>query len=376
MRTEYYLFIGMIMSFLLTACSSKDGDIDSDITHFAYQETENGKWGIMSTEGEIVVPPTFQNVPTVVTDDMFFVPRQDGTYELHSINEPEKIIDANYTDVTNFSDGKAFVTREGENISCIDKKGNVLFTLSQDIETAFNFLNKKRASIINKEGRWGYIDMNGKVIIPCKYLFSTPFTHNYAIAVEDDKTAYLIDSNGNKITTVNADKQQETLLLIQENLSSWMGDVNNGIIPYVADGGFGLKTIEEKIIISASPKYKLITSFINGYYVYRTEKGYGVMDKNGKEIIKDKYPLISDFNLNNNGIFIACIDNKWGILSINNEKLLCPFEYDYITAISKSSSYFIGIKNQVIYLITKNGSIKRQFKQINATIKGIIERNV
>ena len=375
MKTKYFLFIGMIISFFLSACGNTNGNNSSEVTHFAYQEVENGKWGFMSVEGEVVVQPTFQGMPTPVTDDMFFVPRQDGTYELHNINEPEKIINANYTDVSSFSEGKAFVTRKGENISCIDKKGNILFALSQDIKTAFVFLNK-RSLVINEEEKWGYVDINGKIIIPCKYFFSTSFMNNHAVVVEDEENIYLIDDNGNKITAVNADNKPETFFSIKDNLVAWAGDINNGVIPYVADGGFGLKNAENSIVVPANPKYQLITSSIYGYYIYRTENGYGVMDGTGKEIIKDKYPVISNFNLNNNGIFTACIDDKWGILSINNEKQLCPFEYDYITAISNNSSYFIGMKNRMFYLITKNGEIKKQFKQIGTTIKVNVSQNI
>lgn len=375
MRTKYFLFIGMIISFFLSACGNTSANNSSEVTHFAYQEAENGKWGIMSVEGEVVIQPTFQGMPTPVTDDMFFVPRQDGTYELHNINEPEKIINANYTDVSSFSEGKAFVTRKGENISCIDKKGNILFALSQDIKTAFVFLNK-RSLVINEEEKWGYVDINGKIIIPCKYLFSTSFMNNHAVVVEDEENIYLIDDNGNKITAVNADNKPETIFSIRDNLVAWAGDISNGVIPYVADGGFGLKNAEKNIVVPANPKYQLITSSIYGYYIYRTENGYGVMDGTGKEIIKDKYPVISNFNLNNNGIFTACIDDKWGILSINSEKQLCPFEYDYITAISNNSSYFIGMKNRMFYLITKNGEIKKQFKQISTTIKVNVSQNI
>lgn len=370
MKTKYFLFIGMIISFLLSACSSKD----SGMTHFAYQETENGKWGIMSVKGKVVIPPTFQDMPTPVTDDMFFVAREDGTYELHNINEPEKIVGTNYINVTNFSEGIAFVTRKGESISCIDKNGNTLYQLPQYI---------KRVSIptegifyaVNDKDKGGYINMQGKIIIPFQYDAGSPFVNGYAVALKyKEKSAIVIDKNGNKITSINADTKESTFDAILSNYIMLEIGVYNDIVPYAADGNFGLKNIHEKALLPANSQYKAISRSCGGYCVYQTSNGYGIMNDSGKILIKDKYSVIGSCNTNNNGMFIASIDDKWGILSMD-ERQLCPFEYDYIESLL-NSPYFIGIKEQTSFLITKTGEIKRQFKQAFFTIDDIVESDI
>lgn len=379
MKTKYFLFIGMIISFLLSACGNTSTNKNREgITHFAYQETENGKWGIMSVEGEVVVQPTFQGMPTPVTDDMFFVPRQDGTYELHNINEPEKIINANYTDVSSFSEGKAFVTKQGEGISCINKQGNILFQLPQDINCIHSF-TAGMALVVkgsNHDCRFGYIDERGKMKTSFSYSLASQFINGYAIVMEigDDDNVYIIDHNLNKMTNINADNEEETIDVILEKFLLWYLGMDEKAIPYVANGGeFGLKNLKGEILLTANSRYKNIASLQNGYCAYQTDEGCGIMDYAGNMLIKEKYSVIAP-NINKSKTFIACIDDKWGIVSMDG-KQISPFNYDFIIGVPNSSNY-LSIKNNTFFLITNIGKIKGQFNKINLEIIPVIESNI
>lgn len=366
MKTKYFLFIGMIISFLLSACSSKD----SGMTHFAYQETENGKWGFMSTEGEIVVPPTFHGMPTPVTDDMFFVPKEDGTYELHNINEPEKVINANYTGITSFSEGKAFVIQGTENILCINKTGDILYELPSDIIMASTFSNGRVIIAKNDNEiaaiKYGYIDKKGEMIIPCDYLSATGFSNNFAVVAKANTDSIcIINKNGAIIDKINDDVKDETFNTIIGNFQVWT-KIKSDAIPYVSNGNFGLKKIEGDIFLKADHRYKLITSLCNGYFVFQTNNGYGVMKETGEEITSDKYSFIGGCNMN--GCFAASISkngdfDKWGIYSIDGTTLCTPI-YDLIFPIV-NSSYFIAINDGKFFFITKEGKVLYRFYNVN-----------
>lgn len=363
------MLIGMILSFILTACNSKN-TIPTGITHFSYQETENGKWGIMSITGEVVVPPTFQGIPTPVTDEMFFVLQKDGTYELHNINDPEIIINANYKSVTSFAEGKAFVIQDGGNILCINKKGDVLYELPNDIITASAFSNG-RAIIAKNDNeivatKYGYIDKKGKIIIPCNYLLATNFSHNFAVVAKANSDSIcIINKNGVIIDRINDDVKDETFITIEGNFQVW-SNIKSNVIPYVSNGNFGLKEIEGDILLKANHRYKLITSLCNGYFVFQTNDGYGVMKENGEEITLDKYSFIS--GCNRNGCFAAGISrnddfDKWGIYSINGKTLCAPI-YTLILPII-NSPYFIAVNDGDYFLITKEGKVLYHFYNIN-----------
>lgn len=366
MKTKFFLFIGMIVSFLFTACSSKD----NGITHFAYQEVENGKWGFMSIEGKVVVPPTFQGMPTPVTDDMFFVPRQDGTYELHNINEPEKIIDANYKSVTSFAEGKAFVIQDTENILCINKAGNILYELPNDIIMASTFSNGRAVIAKNNNEiaaiKYGYIDEKGEMIIPCDYLSTTNFSNNFAVAAKANTNSIcIINRNGVIIDKINDDVKNETFNSIIDNFQVWT-NINSNVIPYVANGDFGLKEIKGNILLEANHRYRLITYLCNGYYVFQTNDGYGIMNESGEEIISDKYSLIGGCNKDRcftAGIPVNGDSDKWGIYSINGSTLCTPM-YNLIFAIT-NSPYFIAINDRDFFFITKEGKVLHHFYNVN-----------
>lgn len=361
MNTKYlFIIIGMIQ-FLLSACNNKNNN--TGITHFAYQETENGKWGIISVEGEIVVPPTFSNVATAVADGMFYTLEDNGKFELRDIKEPQKIIDI-YSSATWFSKGIAFISKKGEGISCIDKNGNILYKLPSNIVAVLGPTNDM-AVVRNNEGKYGYINTQGKIMIPCKYQRAYPYHNEYALVMEDEENIFFIDTKGNKITSMNGDNKEETLFFINEHISLWNQGIWDEVIPYVVDRNkFGLKKINGDIIVPADDKYKTITCVYNGFCIYQTDNGCGIMNTSGQTVIKDKYTFISACNPNHSQTFVACMDdNKYGILSMQEEQL-CPFVYDNIIPIESTSS-FLGIKDKKLFLISKTGEIKDEFYNLN-----------
>lgn len=348
----------MIIFLLCISCDKKDYQ-NAGITHFAYQETENGNWGIISIDGEIITPPIFQGIPTPVTDDMFFVLRKNNTYELHNINNPDKIIEANFTGITNFSNGRAFVRKKDECISCIDKKGNVLYHLPENIQNVSAIFDGLSWAADNNN-KFGYINMFGENIIPFIYDATFPFVNGYGIVIKDNDI-FVIDKDGSKLTNINSD--EESFYNVMMNYSIWQAGIYNNIVPFMSKNYFGLKNVQGKIILPADPKYKIITRSWGGYCIYRTENGYGIMTDSGKILINDKYTMIASCNANNNQMFTANIDGKWGILSME-ENVLCPFTYDLILAIV-NSNLFVGIKDNTYCLLTKTGEKIKDFHNIN-----------
>ncbi len=104
----------------------------------------------------------------------------------------QKPIALKYKDAKDFSEGLACVSK-GEKYGYVDTAGKVAIPLEFDAEnidiilldmdeymrpyyrenTALNF--NEGMAIVNKKGKWGYIDKTGKVIVPIKYkVIGTP----------------------------------------------------------------------------------------------------------------------------------------------------------------------------------------------------------
>jgi hypothetical protein len=49
---------------------------------------------------------------------------------------------------------------------------------------------------VNKKGAWGFIDVNGREVIPLKYDFATPFDQGTAKVLKNNGKWYYIDRTG------------------------------------------------------------------------------------------------------------------------------------------------------------------------------------
>lgn len=362
MKTKCVFFLGMIISFFLSACDNTGANRNREgITHLAYQETENGKWGFVTTEGKIVVQPTFHGMPTSVTDDMFFVPRQNGTYELHNINEPEKIIDVNYTSVGAFYGGLAPVIKQGENISYINKQGEKVFELPNEIIQASSFQDGL-AVVINEDDQFGFINMQGKIIIPLQYRFASPHQRGYALVMNDKKDIYYINKKGEKVYTIT-DANGENEDYIGNTFEIWINGIYENLVPYVtSEGTWGVKNINGQILVQANDEYKLTFITEKGYPIFVTNQGFGIMNKNGEIVIKDKYERITYCNGN---FFIAKQGNEYTLLSMNETKLI-PQTFTQISSINENCIY--GIYNGKSILLNKDCKILGEYSMLSYKI--------
>lgn len=64
--TPLLLFMVMILS----SCNKETNDY---VTAFPYMETDKGKWGMITTDGEVLFSQEFKNQPTVVRNGVFLV---------------------------------------------------------------------------------------------------------------------------------------------------------------------------------------------------------------------------------------------------------------------------------------------------------------
>ncbi|WP_315115222.1 WG repeat-containing protein [uncultured Clostridium sp.] len=129
--------------------------------------------------------------------------------------EGREVIPAKYEDASDFNDGKAVVKlREGE-YALINKFGNIINTYKY----AFvgNLGDGRLAFQITMGGNYGYIDINGKVVIEPKYSIALPFHEGRAIVnisqdyvnkygVIDKRGDYIIKAEHNDIIDLGEDR--------------------------------------------------------------------------------------------------------------------------------------------------------------------------
>lgn len=208
-----------------------------------------------------------------------------GNYYLgrivNSNNEPENIFfDAEGKEINRiknvliekFCDGIARVVTVGRNPRCgyIDVKGNLISEMQWGI--ASGDFKCGRARVVGVEGKskdkYGFIDKNGKLVIPCRSEHFAEFSDNVVSVSDVDAMKY-----------------------------------------YDLDGNFLFAELHSA------------RDFSCGLVRYRELKKYGFMDKTGEVKIKAKYKYLGDFN---NGIASA----DGGFIDLSGKKVKVKQEVD------------------------------------------------
>lgn len=134
--TPLLLFMVMILS----SCNKETNDY---VTAFPYMETDKGKWGMITTDGEVLFSQEFKNQPTVVRNGVFLVKNEANLWEIYKAEKKPEKIGSEYTGATIFSNGRAIVCEKDKYITIIDTEGKAIKTLDEidgkRVNTVFRF---------------------------------------------------------------------------------------------------------------------------------------------------------------------------------------------------------------------------------------------
>ena len=137
--------------------------------------------------------------------------------------------------------------------------------------------------LVSKDGKWGLVDMKGKVIIPTIYDYIYQFTNGVAIVKMNEKYG-LINAKGTRISEIKYDR-------IEPYVSGTYILANLGVMIFEMDDQQGLLDTNGKKIVSAT--YELIIPTDDQYFIVLKDRKAGIMDvETGHEIVPCKYDRI------------------------------------------------------------------------------------
>ena len=335
---------------------------------------KNGKWGYINHKGEEVIPCQFDSEHEI----MYAGIESEETYCVSH----------------DFCDGVAVVRLNGK-WGVIDKNGNgliedchdgIIICVSDIMENAkCHFLNKKGEEIFTKaysdmttlkysegmipvcnNGKYGYIDTKGNVVIPCQYSSASNFSEGIAVVNSSEDGFTCIDRQGNELfhkagLTTYA-KFHDGMLAVSESgndeygentrygfvnakgelvipckyLSYWMNTELNGVFDF-SEGYTWLYEIEDQYVFmdktgkAVSFPYQrayagaYVKVFSEGIASVTDNKGkVGFMDLSGNLVIPFKYGECENFHFNQraygvfrNGVALVRMGDKWGYVDKN-----------------------------------------------------------
>lgn len=326
------------IAFLLYACGSGSGsNAGKEIELIPVSNGDT--WGYINKKGEFKINTQFEYAG-LFSDGIALVKTDGENSSYGYIDESGKyVINPSFLQATAFNNGVALVVSPNEVPKVINKKGEVLFSLSnaekameprggfvgfavqKDNEQIWGFTNLKGEIIINpqfkqvdyfneglcavadKTGKWGFIDEQGKFVINPQFQLAEAFQNNEAIVLSDRKMG-LIDKTGKYIINPQFEHLQR-----------------DGNVFVVKSGGkFGWADKDGKFIIN--PQFEATYGFAGKKIAaVMSGRSWGYVDKEGKYTINPQFSYASPFN---GSIAVVGNGSQVGIVDKTGKYLVNP----------------------------------------------------
>lgn len=332
----------IIASSITLSLSCNSDNTENEVPYISFKENKDDRWGITDWEGNIIIENEFNNTPTYVKNGVFIVQNDENLYEMYTAEKNFRKIGKEYKSIILFNDGLAPAVEPKGHIQYINPKGETVFTLEKykdkNIIAATSFYEDK-AVIVTEDKKYGYINKKGEVIIPPIYDYASLFYNNCAFVSKDGKKMFIDDK---KRILVKFENKQMPLSLPSE-----------GLFPYndKEQESYGIKDMNNKDIIKASPKYKWFSGFVNGYSVfYNNNDDCGLINSKGETVIRAKYQdmiMCED-------VIIYKDKDKYGLISYSDKTILAP-TYNTIIPFQGNNKYTYAYDGDYVVLIDKKG---------------------
>lgn len=237
----------------------------------------------------------------------------------------ERKIAFEYDEVSFFSEGLAAVCKDGE-WGYIDSEGRIIFPLV--LETAGDFM-EGLAAVELSDGTKGFMDKSGEIVLRSNdgYSFDwripPSFSEGLVPVVRQDKWGYADREGELKIPCIYemAEPFSEGLAFV------FYGDDQAAYIDTEGREVISLKRDFESVSADYPRAFHEGTASVYD----SSGSGYcGLMDRTGKYVVPPRYEIVYGFA---EGFAPAKKGEKWGYLDENGEEVI-PFVFDSLTAFS------------------------------------------
>ena len=262
----------------------------------------------------IVIPNSKKDVFLCTYD----VNYDDGTYKTKALNSKnEEIFTGN---------------EQIEAVSSVDENGNLTYNP--------NVLK------IQKGGKYGLVNLEGKEILSCEYdeITLLPEVENTILILKDGN--YGIVNEEGKIIV---EPQYAEIINFGE-------EANAGFIVKNSEGKYGLVDITNNKVLET--KYDKIPKTHEGDYYVVTESGtQKVIKKDGTESLSTKNEIISILK-NTEGVIYKTSDNKYGVMNLSGENII---ESNYDQLEEAKTGMFIAKRDNKYGIIDEKNETKLEF---------------
>ena len=322
----FILIILFIVGIKKILKADKNALASKNIEMAYYPVFTNGNWGVINTKGETVLEPAYAEmimIPNkskpvfVCTYDVNYV---DGSYKTKVVNEKNEELFTNYQNINTiqnhdennnlwFEENCLKVQSEGK-YGLINLDGSLILPCEYD--SIAPIAGIRNSLIIKKEGKLGLANTNGKIVVPAEYAEVSALTNNY-------QNGYIVKNAENKFGIIGSDGStvlECTYAGIKHATDNNMYVVNNGTWQVILKDGTAF--LEGKVDNATE---------INGTNIVVNNGGkYGIYNIETDLKIPFEYEFLTHAF---DDKYIAKKQGKYGVINLNNE-VLVQFEYEGI----------------------------------------------
>lgn len=382
-----------------------------------YSARLDNKWGVVDNNNTLIVPFQWKQIQRIGTLENYIMVSQEDISGVYSLVEKKLTMPVEYTSVRKLERQNYFLVKKGAKSNIIDISNRALFkTWYDEIRTSymnpdyFIVRNNNRYGVVdnnekvvvpleymefsennysdgsylarNKEGKYGFMLIDGRVTLPFKYDNLRKSSNSNIVSIQNGKCGLVQVNTGTpfEIVTCEFDNIREGIktfvvekdgkfgLLNQygkqitpidyNTLESFKENYYEDITVYIAQKGNNYhllneqgRVINESDFVEISPLYRRAQSYYNPRFTYlkaKDSKGlHGIVDKLGKTILK---PQFEDIVSEDENIFIVKSKGKCGMYSLLTHTFIIDYEYDLIIKTTNSYIGFAGSKIDILSL--------------------------
>lgn len=194
-----------------------------------------------------------------------------------------------------------------------------------------------------KDGKFGYIDEQGEIMIPANYDAVEPYIEGLGLVVKEGKIGFLNKSgelnipfeyedgesfeNGLAIVARDnqyglIDRTNKAVVPLQYDL---VGKFNSGLALVANDTAYGYVNKNGNLVVPLQLEYA--TDFVNGFAVIDQDGKKGIINTLGRVVVPARYSWLENFNPFM--VLRAKKDSAYGLIDSKGAEILA-FEYDRI----------------------------------------------
>jgi len=213
---------------------------------------------------------------------------------------------------------------------------------------------------VEKEGKWGYIDIQGRVVVECVYNDPgmVPWSpDDYAVMVDTNDRAIAINRSGRELASV-LDRTKgyvffyDSLRKVKVIRESTEIDIEDSV---KSDDDIAINNVKQvSMLINVEQdrvlgEYESLGEMSEGLILAKLGGKYGYIDRNGKRVISFKFKRALGFH---EGLAAAeGANSKWGFIGHHGDWVIQP-KFDKVLGFSCGVSQVID-KGKCVYVDTQ-----------------------